>query len=123
MVVAWINSVNICHLSVDNIGSILALQYCHMVRSHNMHLNCIRTALQNTKKDVNLDHIKVNSLYNSRRFCFFHFHLYASDGKFDIYLSKLELITQNLIVKNVILILHGDWYINFSHKSKNIKRN
>jgi len=88
-----------------------------------MHLNRIRTALQHSMKDVNLDHIKTNPLYNSRPFCFFHFHLYASDGKFDICLSKLDLITQNLIVKNAILILQGDWDINFPHKSKNIKRN
>jgi len=123
MVVLSINSVNICHLSVDNIGSILAVQNCHMAPSHKMHLNCLLTALQHSMEDVNLDHIKDNPLYNSSPFCFFHFHLYVHDGKFDIYLSKLDLITQNLIVKNAILILHGDWYINFPHKSKNIKRN
>jgi len=49
--------------------------------------------------------------------------LYESDGKFDIYLSKLELITQNLTVKNAILILRGDWYINFPHKCKNMNGN
>ena len=88
-----------------------------------MHLNRIRTALQHSMKDVNLDHIKTNPLYNSRPFCFFHFHLYASDGKFDICLSMLDLIIQNLIVKITIQILHGDWYINSPYKSKNIKRN
>jgi len=62
MVVFWINSINICHLPVDNIGSILAVQYCHMVPSHKMHLNCIRTTLQHSMKDVNLDHILVNAL-------------------------------------------------------------
>jgi len=93
MVVLWINSVNICHLSVDNIGSILAVQYCHMVPGHKMHLNCLLTALQHSMKDVNLDHIKANPLYNSRKFCFFHFYLYSSHGKLDTYLSKLELIT------------------------------
>jgi len=30
------------------------------------------------------------------------------------------LISQNLIVKNAILILHGDWYINFLHKKKEL---
>jgi len=88
-----------------------------------MHLNHICTALQHSMKDVNLDHIMANPLQNSSPFWPFHFHLYASDGKFDICLSKLELITQNLIVKNAILILHGDWYINFPHKSKNINGN
>ena len=93
MIVPRISSVNICHLPVDNIGSILAVQYCHMVPSHKMHLNLLLTALQHTMKDVNLDHIKANPLYNSRNFCFFHFHLYSSHGKLDINLSKLELIT------------------------------
>ena len=92
MIVPSINSVYICHLPVDNIGSILAAQYCHMVPSHKMHLNRLLTALQHSMKYVNLDHIKANPLYNSRLFCFFRFHLYASDGKFDIYLSKLDLI-------------------------------
>ena len=116
MVVSWINSVNISHLPVDKIGSILAVQYCHMVPSHKMHLNRLLTALQHSKKDVNLGHIMFIPLYNSRTFCFFHFHLYSSDGKFNIYLS-------NLIVKNEILIPHGDWYINFLHKSNNINGN
>jgi hypothetical protein len=88
-----------------------------------MHLNRLLTALQHSMEDVNLGHIMVISLYNSRPFCFFHSHLYPSDRKLDIYLSKLEPITQNLIVKNAILILHGDWYINFPHKSKNINGN
>ena len=44
-------------------------------------------------KDVNSDHIMANR-------------------KLDIYLSKLQLITQNLDVKKAILILHGDWHIN-----------
>jgi len=94
-----------------------------MIPSHKMHLNRLLTALQHSMKDVNLDHIKANPFYNSRLFCFFRFHLYASDGKFDIYLSRLELTTQNLIVKSAILILHGDWYINFPHKSKNMNGN
>jgi len=48
-------------------------------------------------KDVNSDHIMANR-------------------KLDIYLSKLQLITQNLVVKKAILILHGDWHINLLHK-------
>ena len=55
MVVPWINSVNICHLPVDNIGSIRAVQYCHMVPSHKMHLSRLLTALQHSTKDVSLD--------------------------------------------------------------------
>jgi hypothetical protein len=89
-----------------------------MVPRHKMHLNCLLTALQNSMKDVSLDHIMANPLYNSRPFSFFHSHLYLSHRKLDIYLSKLELISQNLIVTNAILILHGDWYINFLHKKK-----
>jgi len=94
-----------------------------MVPSHKMHLNCLLTALQHSKANVNLDHIMANPLYNSRPFCFFHSLLYSFDRKLDIYLSKLQLITQNLIAKNAILILHGDWYINFPHKSNNINGN
>ena len=123
MVVPSINSVNICHLPVDNIGSILAVQYCHMVPLHTMHLNLLLTALQHNMKDVNSHHIMANPLHNSRPFCFVHIHLYSSDGKLDFCLSKLYLITQKLIVKNTILILHADWHINFPLKSKNINRN
>jgi len=57
-------------------------------------------------------------LYNSRTFCFFHSHLYSTNRKLDICLSKLQLITQKLIEKNAIPILHGDWYINFPTKLK-----
>ena len=96
VVVRWINSVNICHLPVDNIGSILAVQYCHMVPSHKMHFNCLLTALQHSMKDVNLDHIMANPLYKSRPFSFFHSHLYSSHKKLDNYLSKLQLITQKI---------------------------
>ena len=70
IVVPSINSVNICHLPVDNIGSILAVQYCHVVRSHTMHLNLLLTALQHNMKDVNSHHIMANPLHNPRPFCF-----------------------------------------------------
>jgi hypothetical protein len=123
MVVPWINCVNICHLPVNNNGSILVVQHCHMVPSHKMHLNRLLTALQHSMEDVNSDHIMVIPLHNSRTFCFCNFHLYSSYGKFDIYLSTLELIIPNSFVKNATLILHGDWYINFLHKSNNINGN
>jgi hypothetical protein len=70
-------------------------------------------------KDVNLDHIMVAPLSNSRPHCSFHFHGHSSDGKFDIFLNKLELIIQKLIVKNRIMILNGGWYINLHYKSTN----
>jgi hypothetical protein len=82
-----------------------------------MHLNRLLTALKHSMKDVNLDHVMATPVSASRPFCFFHFHLYSSGRKFNNYLGKLELITQKLIVKNAILILHGD------HKSKNINGN
>jgi hypothetical protein len=41
------------------------------------------------------------------------------DGKYDIFLNKVELIIQILIVNNKISILDGDWNINFLHKSTN----
>jgi len=118
MFVLWINSVNICHLPVENIGSILVVQYCHMVPRHKMHLNRLLTVLQHRMKDVNWDHIMANPLHNSRPFCIFHFYLHTSDGKLDIYLSKLQLISHKLIVENAISILHGDWYISFPIKVK-----
>jgi hypothetical protein len=88
IVVPSINRISICHLPVDNIGSILAVQYCHMVPSHTMHLNLLLTTLQHNRKDVNSHHIMANPLHNSRPFCFFHFYLYSSDGKLDICLSS-----------------------------------
>ena len=123
LVVPWINSVNICHLPVDNIGSILAVQYCHMVPSHKMHLNWLLRVLQHSMKDVNSVYIMANPLHNSRLFSFLHFHLYLSDGKLEIYFSKLQLITQKWTVKNAIPILHGYGYINFPHQGKNISGN
>ena len=68
MVVPELNSVSICHLPVDNSGSIHAVQYCHMVPSHKMHLNILLTVLQHSMKNVNLDHIMATPLSNSRPF-------------------------------------------------------
>jgi hypothetical protein len=39
------------------------------------------------------------------------------DGQFDIFLNELDLITQKLIVKYKIVILCGDWNINFIQNS------
>jgi len=41
------------------------------------------------------------------------------DGKFDIFLNKLQLIVQKIIVKNKILILCGDWNVKFLYKNSN----
>jgi hypothetical protein len=41
----------------------------------------------------------------------------SPDGNFDIFLRKLDLVIQKLIVKGKILILSGDWNINFSHQN------
>ena len=73
MVVLGINCINICHLPVDNISSILAVQYCHVVPSHKMHLNRLLTVLQHSKKDVNSDHIMTNPLHHSNRSASFTF--------------------------------------------------
>jgi hypothetical protein len=89
MVVLYINSVSIYHLPVDNSGSILAAQYCHMVPSHKMHLNRLLTALKHSMKDVNLHHVMATPLSTSRQFCFFHFHLYSSGRQFNSFLNTL----------------------------------
>jgi hypothetical protein len=39
------------------------------------------------------------------------------DGKFDIFLNKLQLIIQKITVKNKILILYGDLNIKFLYKN------
>jgi predicted outer membrane repeat protein len=44
----------------------------------------------------------------------------SPDGKFDIFLNKLELIIQKLILKDRIFILSGDWNINFLEESVNL---
>jgi hypothetical protein len=44
----------------------------------------------------------------------------SPDGKFDIFLKKLDLVIQRLIVKDRILILSGDWNINFLQESVNL---
>ena len=41
------------------------------------------------------------------------------DGKFDIFLNKLQFIIQKIILKNKILIVSGDWNMNFIYKSSN----
>jgi hypothetical protein len=87
MVVVLIKSVNICHLPVDNSGSIFAAQYCHMVPSHKMHLNRLLTALKHSMKYVNLDHVMATPVSIFRPFCLFHFHLYSFGRKFNIYLT------------------------------------
>jgi predicted outer membrane repeat protein len=47
--------------------------------------------------------------------------LYRSpDGKFDIFLKKLALLIQKLIVKDRIMILSGDWNINSLQESVNL---
>ena len=74
IVVPSINRVHICHLPVDNIGSILAVQYCHMVPPHTMHLNLLLTALQHNMKDVNSHHIMANQ-DRSASFTFICTHL------------------------------------------------
>jgi hypothetical protein len=45
----------------------------------------------------------------------------SPDGNFHIFLRKLDLVIQKLIVKGKILILSCDWNINFSHQ--NVKLN
>jgi hypothetical protein len=86
-----------------------------------MHLNRLLTALKHNMTDVNLDHVMATPVSNCKPFCFFHFHLYSSGRKFNNCLGKLELITQKLILKNAILVVLGDWYINFPTKVKTNK--
>jgi exonuclease III len=43
------------------------------------------------------------------------------DGQFDKSLSKLELVIQKLLMKDKILILCGDWNIDFLHEDSNQK--
>jgi hypothetical protein len=39
----------------------------------------------------------------------------SPDGQFDKFLNKLELVIQKLLMKDKILILCGDWNIDFLH--------
>jgi hypothetical protein len=41
----------------------------------------------------------------------------SPDGKFDIFLNNLHLVTQKLTLKERILILSGDWNTNFFQES------
>ena len=42
-------------------------------------------------------------------------------GQFDKFLDKLELVVQKLLMEDKILILCGDWNIDFFHESSNQK--
>jgi hypothetical protein len=44
------------------------------------------------------------------------------DGKFDIFLSNLQLIIQKIAVKNKILIRCGDWSIKFLYKNSSERK-
>jgi exonuclease III len=45
----------------------------------------------------------------------------SPDGQFDKFLNKLELVTQKLLKKDKILLLCGDWNMNFLHEDGNLK--
>jgi len=45
----------------------------------------------------------------------------SPDGQFGKFLNKLELVIQKLLIKNNILILCGDWNIDFLHDDGNLK--
>jgi exonuclease III len=45
----------------------------------------------------------------------------SPDGQFDKFLNMLELVIQKLIMKDKILILCGDWNIDFHHEDSNHK--
>ena len=45
----------------------------------------------------------------------------SPDGQFDKFLEKLELVVQKILMKGKILILCGDWNIDFLHESRNQK--
>jgi exonuclease III len=45
----------------------------------------------------------------------------SPDGQFDKFLNKLELVIQKLLMKDKILILCGDWNIDFLHEDGNLK--
>ena len=40
----------------------------------------------------------------------------SPDGQFDKFLNKRELVIQKLLMKDKILILCGDWNIDFLHR-------
>jgi exonuclease III len=45
----------------------------------------------------------------------------SPDGQCDKFLNKLELVVQKLIMKDKILILCGDWNIDFLREDGNLK--
>jgi exonuclease III len=45
----------------------------------------------------------------------------SSDGQFNKFLNKLELVVQKLLIKDKILILCGEWNIDFLHEDGNLK--
>jgi len=45
----------------------------------------------------------------------------SPDREFDIFLNKLELVIQKLLMKDKILKLCGDWNIDFLHEDGNLK--
>jgi exonuclease III len=45
----------------------------------------------------------------------------SPDGQFDKFLNKLELVIHKLLMKEKILILCGDWNIDFHHENSNQK--
>jgi len=45
----------------------------------------------------------------------------SPDGQCDKFLNKLELVVQKLIMKDKILILCGDWNIDFLREEGNLK--
>ena len=68
-------------------------------------LNCLHELRE--EKNFELSLIELLD-YGTTVICIYR----TSDGKFDIFLNRLELIIQELIVKNKILIPRGDWNIN-----------
>ena len=45
----------------------------------------------------------------------------SPNGQSDKFLNKLELVIQKLLMKDKILILCGDWNIDFLHEDSNLK--
>ena len=43
----------------------------------------------------------------------------SQDGQFEIFLNKLELVIQKLLMKKKSLLLGGDWNIDFLHEDNN----
>jgi exonuclease III len=45
----------------------------------------------------------------------------SPEGQFDKFINKLELVIQKLLMEDKILILCGDWNIDFLHVDGNLK--